>query len=68
MLAVLYPHDQLRIMDYNRAVRDLNGLSEAMFLERVGEVRGVERVEHGGRRRLLGHGGLRHGARGHGTI
>ena len=24
-------------MDYNRAVRDLNGLSEAMFLERVGE-------------------------------
>ena len=37
MLAVLYPHDQLRIMDYNRAVRDLNGLSEAMFLERVGE-------------------------------
>ncbi|MEK6653706.1 MAG: DUF1015 family protein [Thermodesulfobacteriota bacterium] len=37
MMAVLFPHDQLRIMDYNRAVRDLNGLAEAAFLERVGE-------------------------------
>ncbi|MDA8126867.1 MAG: DUF1015 family protein [Deltaproteobacteria bacterium] len=37
MLAVLFPHHQLRIMDYNRAVRDLNGLSEAAFLARVGE-------------------------------
>ena len=36
MMAVLFPHDQLRIMDYNRAVRDLNGLAEAAFLERVG--------------------------------
>lgn len=37
MLAVLFPNDQLRIMDYNRAVRDLNGLTEAAFLARVGE-------------------------------
>ena len=37
MLAVLFPSDQLRIMDYNRAVRDLNGLTEAAFLKRVGE-------------------------------
>jgi uncharacterized protein (DUF1015 family) len=37
MLAVLFPHDQLRIMDYNRAVRDLNGLTRAAFLERIGE-------------------------------
>jgi uncharacterized protein (DUF1015 family) len=37
MLAVLFSHDQLRIMDYNRAVRDLNGLSEAAFLRQAGE-------------------------------
>lgn len=37
LLAVLFPNDQLRIMDYNRAVRDLNGLTEADFLKRVDE-------------------------------
>ncbi|QGU32170.1 DUF1015 domain-containing protein [Thermochromatium tepidum] len=36
-LAVSFPHDQLRILAYNRLVRDLNGLSVAAFLERVGE-------------------------------
>jgi uncharacterized protein (DUF1015 family) len=37
LLAVLFPQDQLRIMDYNRAVRDLNGLTPEAFLQRVGE-------------------------------
>ena len=37
MLAALFPHDQLRIMDYNRAVRDLNGLTKAAFLKQIGE-------------------------------
>ncbi len=36
-LAVLFPHDQLKIMDYNRVVRDLNGLDPDAFLARVGE-------------------------------
>ncbi|MFI5166957.1 MAG: DUF1015 domain-containing protein [Thermoanaerobaculales bacterium] len=36
-LAVLFPHDQLRIMDYNRVVRDLNGLQPAQFLAKVEE-------------------------------
>jgi uncharacterized protein (DUF1015 family) len=34
-LAVLFPHDQLRIMDYNRAVKDLNGLEPQDFLSRI---------------------------------
>jgi uncharacterized protein (DUF1015 family) len=34
-MAVVFPHDQLRIMDYNRVVADLNGLTEAQFLARV---------------------------------
>ena len=33
MLAVLFPHTQLQIMDYNRVVQDLHGLSAAEFLE-----------------------------------
>ena len=37
LMAVLFPQDQLRIMDYNRAVRDLNGLREGEFLRRVEE-------------------------------
>jgi uncharacterized protein (DUF1015 family) len=36
-LAVMFPHDQLYIMDYNRVVLDLNGLTEAAFLAKVKE-------------------------------
>jgi len=32
-LAVCFPDNQLSIIDYNRVVKDLNGLSEAEFLE-----------------------------------
>lgn len=34
-MAVHFPDDQLRIIDYNRTVRDLNGLTEKEFLERL---------------------------------
>ncbi len=36
-MAVLFPHDQLQIMDYNRVVKDLNGLTRNGFLEKVAE-------------------------------
>jgi uncharacterized protein (DUF1015 family) len=36
-LAVLFPGEQLKIMDYNRVVKDLNGLSETEFLAQVKE-------------------------------
>ncbi len=36
-LAVLFQADELRILDYNRVVRDLNGLSREAFLGRVNE-------------------------------
>jgi uncharacterized protein (DUF1015 family) len=32
-MAVLFPHDQLRIMDYNRVVKDLAGLSPNRLLQ-----------------------------------
>jgi uncharacterized protein (DUF1015 family) len=36
-LAVIFPDDQVQILAYNRAVRDLNGLTTAAFLEAVGK-------------------------------
>jgi len=32
-LAVLFPHNQLRIMDYNRVVKDLNGQTVKQFID-----------------------------------
>ena len=34
-LAVLFPDEQLRILDYNRVVLDLNGLERGEFLDRL---------------------------------
>lgn len=36
-LSVLFPHNQLMIMDYNRAVKDLNGYSKEEFLQKIEE-------------------------------
>jgi uncharacterized protein (DUF1015 family) len=35
-LAVIFPHNQMKILPYNRIVRDLNGLDPEAFLARVG--------------------------------
>jgi uncharacterized protein (DUF1015 family) len=35
-LSVIFPHDQMMILDYNRVVRDLNGLSASELLEAIG--------------------------------
>lgn len=36
-LTVIFPHNQLHIMDYNRIVKDLNGLSSEEFIRKIGE-------------------------------
>jgi uncharacterized protein (DUF1015 family) len=36
-LSVIFPHDQMQILDYNRVVRDLNGLSAEQLLARIAE-------------------------------
>ncbi len=36
-LAVVFPDDQLKIIDYNRVVKDLNGLSAQEVLDKLGE-------------------------------
>lgn len=37
LLAVCFPQSHLKVMDYNRVVKDLNGLSDEDFLAKVGE-------------------------------
>ncbi len=37
-LSVLFPDEELMIMDYNRVIRDLGGYGESEFLEKVKEI------------------------------
>ena len=37
-LSVLFPDEELLIMDYNRVLKELNGLSEAAFFEKVSAI------------------------------
>lgn len=46
-LTVIFPDDQMKILDYNRVVRDLHGLTSAEFLEQVEERFTVEVVDDG---------------------
>jgi len=41
-LVVIFPHHQMRILDYNRVVADLNGMDAGAFLARVRENFSVE--------------------------
>lgn len=43
-LSVIFPAHEMRIMDYNRVITDLNGLSTEAFLERVGAAFSVEQA------------------------
>jgi uncharacterized protein (DUF1015 family) len=43
-MAVHFPDDQLHIIDYNRVVKDLNGLTEEEFLKKLENVFEVEKV------------------------
>jgi len=41
-LSVVFPHDQMQILPYNRVLRDLNGLDQAAFMNRVGAAFQIE--------------------------
>ncbi|AHF08170.1 DUF1015 domain-containing protein [Desulfitobacterium metallireducens] len=43
-LSVLFPHDQLMILDYNRVVKDLNGYTPDEFLNEVAKAFAVEKI------------------------
>lgn len=42
-LSVIFPDEELRILDYNRVVKDLNGMDVATFLTRIEEYFAVEK-------------------------
>ncbi len=44
-LSVLFPHNELMIMDYNRTVKDLNGLSKDEFLDKLKEYFNIVEVK-----------------------
>ena len=44
-LSVLFPDKELMIMDYNRVVKDLNGLTEAAFLDKVSQTFAVKELQ-----------------------
>ena len=46
-MAVIFPDADLKIYDYNRTVKDLNGLSRDEFLQKVSEKFTVEPIENG---------------------
>jgi uncharacterized protein (DUF1015 family) len=43
-LTTLFPHDELHIMDYNRLVKDLNGLDASSFIEKLNKNFRVEKI------------------------
>ena len=43
-LTTLFPSDQLHIMDYNRVIKDLNGLTAEAFLQKVKDNFSVEKI------------------------
>jgi uncharacterized protein (DUF1015 family) len=55
-LSVIFPDDQMMILDYNRVVRDLKGLDPEAFVTSIGERFDMEPTEDGrpARRRCFG--------------
>ncbi|MEG1555600.1 MAG: DUF1015 family protein [Bacteroidales bacterium] len=43
-MTVIFPDNQLKIIDYNRVVKDLNGLSQEDFLKKLNETFVVEKM------------------------
>jgi uncharacterized protein (DUF1015 family) len=46
-LTTLFPSNQLQIMDYNRVVKDLNGLTPKSFIKELGKQFTIELVSNG---------------------
>jgi uncharacterized protein (DUF1015 family) len=46
-LTVIFPDNQMQILDYNRVIKDLNGLEKSEFLEKVSEKFSINKLEKG---------------------
>jgi uncharacterized protein (DUF1015 family) len=45
LLCVVFPHDQVKILDYNRVIKDLNGMEGEAFLSKLSEKFSVQKQE-----------------------
>jgi len=45
-LSVIFPHDEMQILDYNRVVKDLNGFTEEQFHESINENFDIVPIPH----------------------
>lgn len=45
-MAVIFPDNQLTIIDYNRVIKDLNGLTDVEFLAKMEKVFTIEKMGH----------------------
>ncbi len=43
-LSVIFPHNQMKILDYNRVVKDLNGMSKEQFIKNIEKNFTVEEI------------------------
>lgn len=57
-LSVIFPHKQTQILDYNRVVRDLNGMTAPQFLQTVGERFQVQAMDEPVKPEQTGHFGM----------
>ncbi|MBT7896394.1 MAG: DUF1015 domain-containing protein [Flavobacteriales bacterium] len=57
-MAVLFPDNQLNIIDYNRVVRDLNGLEPSSLIERLSQKFNITRIEKSYKPKELHHIGM----------
>ena len=57
-MAVLFPDNQLNIIDYNRVVRDLNGLEPSSLLERLSQKFNITRIDESYKPKELHHIGM----------
>jgi uncharacterized protein (DUF1015 family) len=45
-LSVIFPDNQMQIIDYNRVIQDLNGLTTSTFLERIAQNFDINQSQH----------------------
>ncbi len=57
-LSVIFPHHEMKILDYNRLVKDLNGLSAEEFLDGLGKSFRVSKSDHPVKPAAVGHFGM----------
>jgi uncharacterized protein (DUF1015 family) len=57
-LTVIFPDNQMQILDYNRVIKDLNGLDDNTFLQKISQAFSVEKSADAVKPRVVGEFGM----------